>query len=205
MPPAKAKTLEIGESIFASIATIVTAWLARDVWINTIRKPKPVFSNYMEGRVDVRELINRILQRTNFGRVLIFKTTNGGGLPHVGSHIYAKCLFEDFDGHYFQSVKDDYARVEADQHYEKMIIELAKFKKVEIRTEAMPPGLLRDIYEREGVGLSIVYFLHQTQNEFYYMSVAVHREQIHVITLDDVIKAKFEIDKIAYLYKKIGL
>ena len=196
------RQLTTEEMIFGSFSAGVTAWLARDMWRQYLKKDR-VFSDFIEDRADVRDYINKILQRTKFGRVLVFRTTNGGGIPHIGSPIYIKCLFEDFDGDYFTSVKDELNRVEADEHCEKIITSLAKHKKVEVLTKSLEPGLLRDIYESQGVVMSIIYFLHQTKYEFYYMSVAVHRDRLGEIQNSDLLTAGLLAGQIAKLYQKI--
>lgn len=197
-----AKILELPEAIFASVSAIVTAVLARDV-IRWRANKKKEFSDFMPERWDVRDLIVDIIAKTAFQRVLIFKTTNGGGMPHVGSNIYAKCLFEDYDPAYFKSVKEDYSRVEADRHYERLVVDVARHKRVEIKTRELPSGVLKDIYEAEGVAVSYVYFLHQTKSEFYYMSIAIHREFVDRLTASDVLKASMTVQKIAQIYKTI--
>lgn len=145
---------------------------------------KIAFSRQFERRAEVYEIMNKILQETHAKRILVLKTTNGGGRPKSGSHIYASVLYEDFNPP-FHSVVDMYQRIRVDKDYVKMLQHISHEGRRNLLISDMPPSLLRSIYMREGVALSQVYYLSENNTSFFYCSVATDEEGMSWMASDE--------------------
>lgn len=189
------------EAIFYSTAMAVGGWLLRDI-IRAWEKRQRPFSHQLDLRGDVYEALNTILQRTEFRRVLVLKTENGGGRPHIGSPIFASVIYEDFDEP-FRSVKYDYQRLQVDGWYQAMLNDVAEKKEVGYIVDEMPKGLLREIYEAENVAVSYVFYLHETTTAFYYMSIATDSESARKLNQQDLLTARIEVAKIREIFKQL--
>lgn len=189
------------EAIFYSAIVAVGGWLLRDLLSAWQKRQRP-FSRQLDLRGDVYEALNTILQRTEFRRVLILKTENGGGIPHIGSPIFASVIYEDFDEP-FHSVKYDYQRLQVDGWYQAMLNDVAEKKEVGYIVNEMPKGLLREIYEAEKVAVSYVFYLHETTTAFYYMSISTDAASMAKLNAQDLLTARIEVARIRDVFKKM--
>lgn len=120
--------------------------------------------------VKIYDTMNRILEETVIQRCLVFKVHNTGGLIRPTTELFASVLYEDYRIP-FTSVKEGYQRLPVDKEYIKMILDVMEKKKDFYETESIPNGMLRDIYVREGVRNSIIYFIGQDRRNMYFCSV----------------------------------
>lgn len=104
-------------------------------------------------------------------RVMVFMLTNGGGVPRIGSKLYATAIVSVTD-QLLAHKQPEYKSLEVDMNYLEMLISAMAAGKYVMMTDAMPRGMLRDIYMNEGVKYAEIIPLLQTQDAFFYMSVA---------------------------------
>lgn len=140
-------------------------------------KRRSPYSRHFEDRARVYEVMNEVLQGTSAKRFLILKTTNGGGKPRIGAHLYASVLYEDFISP-FHSVKAEYQRVVVDSVYINMLSDISRRGTMFFDTSGMEEGILKRIYDSEGVAASMVAYLNETSDAFYYCSIATDHSGI---------------------------
>lgn len=200
-----AKTLEwlvTGGVVAALVGAIIKAMVDLYKWS---RRNQKLFSKQFRRRVRIYEAMNRILQQTNAKRVLILKTENGGGIPRLGSRIYASIIYEDFEAP-FKSVINKYGpRFPLDQEYIKVLqhIATAEDGRIVLNTEEMTYGILKTIYEEEGVAFSEIFYLNQSRTAFYYINIATDNEGAGEMTTDpQQLIIKTQIEKLKEIFKK---
>lgn len=115
-----------------------------------------------------------IEQSSNIDRILILKTTNGGGRPKLGNKIYATALYQEVREP-LKITKESYQKLLVDSHYVKMLAKSEASHGVRLLVRDMPyDSLLKNIYEVEGITYSEIYHLQNTKNSFYFMSISTH-------------------------------
>lgn len=125
--------------------------------------------------VTIYDQMHFILEETPVERFLILKAHNGGGVIKPNTPIYSSVLYEDY-AHPFRSVKAQYQRLEADEEYLRMMVELIQKKSITLETGKIPNGLLKNIYQAEGVKYSQLFFLGNDKKNIYYCSCATSVE-----------------------------
>lgn len=109
-------------------------------------------------------------QRLGASRVLLLKTSNGGGKPRPGHPLYSTICMESVDPPLMpQTGGWDTQRL--DEQYSRMLAALIQNKYVHLVTEKMPTGLLRDVYLPQGIVQSEVMALGEGKKSFYYVSL----------------------------------
>lgn len=128
--------------------------------------------------VNIYDAIHRVLEETNVERFLIFKAHNGGGVISPNGDLFISTLYEGYKEP-FTSVKSKYQKLPVDIVYAKMLLEIIRTKKVDYNVEDIPEGILKDIYLKEGVKKSLLYFLGQDRKNVYFCSCASSQDIIY--------------------------
>lgn len=121
--------------------------------------------------VAVYDSMHKILDETAVERFLIMRAHNSGGIIKPNTPLYTSVIYEDYT-HPFKSVKDDYQRLAVDEEYLRMLVSLCSQKSVKVFTSDLPNGMLKSIYEGEGVKYAEFYYLGQDKKNIYYCSCA---------------------------------
>lgn len=194
--------MHIAEIIIIALLSVIVGGFGWDkylLWKNSTKH----FSDQITSRHEVYKLMAGVTKSTSSKRFLILKTTNGGGKPKVGSKIYASVLYEDVY-HPFKSVINIYTRVVVDGEYVNMLRKVALDGFVSLDVPNMNPGLLREIYESEGVFFSQIFYLHETAEAFYYCSVATDETGVFgMTTKPEQLTIRLTVDKLRNIFKKI--
>lgn len=129
--------------------------------------PNPKYS--VQKIVKIYDTMHFILEETPVERFLIFKAHNGGGVIKPNTPVYSSVLYEDYTGP-FKAVKNQYQRMESDEYYLRMLVEMIQKKAISLSTREMPDSSIKTIYEGEGVKYAEVYFLGNDRKNIYYCS-----------------------------------
>lgn len=124
--------------------------------------------------INIYDTINRIIDETAVERFLIFKAHNGGGVIKPTGELYVSALYEGYCCH-FHSVKSKYQKIEIDQEYARMLLELMQKGNLHFKTDKMREGLLKGVYKSEGVQEVRLYYLGQTKKFIFYCSAATSK------------------------------
>jgi len=125
---------------------------------DAIRKIKEIYS-----------LMDDLKAEVECDRVLIMSTKNGGGIPRPGAHLYASVLYETFDKK-LEAVMPYWQQRQVDLAYVKILSKVEEKNVVDIDTEDMDEGILKDIYLSNGIEKSIVAKIKAKPNYYYYIS-----------------------------------
>jgi len=158
----------------------------------------------VHGLTDVAEVyktMERVVVATSAERFVIFKGSNGGGVPRPGQPFYAAAVHEKHKDDHHERLVEKYKRVEVDAPYIQMILEVIATGKKTLISETMEPGLLRSIYRAEGVKYSEAYFLSKTEKEVYYCTIATTKENERFAGDGDRVEIDLAISRIREVFK----
>jgi hypothetical protein len=148
---------------------------------------KRKIKKFTNGLLDVGHLydiLQEIRAELNCDRILITKTTNGGGIPKVSTSVYATILHEVYDS-IKDSIKNEWQQRPVDSFYWQFLCNLVKAKKVILSVSEID-GELRKSYERHGHKKSYVIAIKSTEEMFIYMSFVFSRDEISAAEEDKI-------------------
>jgi len=156
----------------ASGQKLLDYWKTRK---DNIRKASLVSS--LQNMNHVYTAMRDVVENTGATRFIVFKGSNGGGLPRPGQEFYASAVQEYHEREDHERMVERYKRVPVDAGYIQMLLELVVSGKKTIVVDDMEPGLLRNIYKAEGIRYSELYYLAKSEKEIFYCSIATSIEQ----------------------------
>lgn len=115
-------------------------------------------------------ILNDILVQHNASRVVLLKTTNGGGVPKLGCLLYSSIIYEVYQNHQ-KAIKQKWQSIKVDESYVEMLFEVLKKGYSLVSTGGIKKGLLRTLYEKEGIDQSLVYYIKENKTDFIYLSI----------------------------------
>jgi len=184
------------------VASQVLLW-----WLNNRNRSKPpvvlegVPLQHFDGLIEVQQIMERVLDKTGAQRFLILKTENGGGKPRLGSHLYASVMYEAISNP-MVSVKNDYQRLLVDNIYVKMLSDIGPSTPNKLIRDNMKEGILKRIYTKEKVAYSEIHYLSETDNAFFYLSIATSKDDRFNGPIDRV-EIEIAISKLVNIFEKI--
>lgn len=120
--------------------------------------------------VRIYDSLHLILDSSDVHRILISKAHNSGGLIKPHTPLYVTALYEDYT-HPLESVKARWFKVEVDEEYIRILVQLCKEKKVQFIVKDMKPSLLKDAYLSSGVQYAELHLLGQDKKNIYFCSI----------------------------------
>jgi hypothetical protein len=141
-----------------------------------------LFSNFgtnpqkqIEKVINIYDTMHLVLEETAVERFIIFKAHNGGGIIKPSGELYVTALYEDYT-YPFHSVKSQYQKIEVDEIYARMLLDVIQKGQVHLYADEMKDGLLKGIYQSEGVHEARIFFLGQDKKFIFYCSCATSKE-----------------------------
>lgn len=119
--------------------------------------------------INVYDAIHYILRSTNVKRCLVFKMHNGGGIIKPTGQLFISVMYEDYSSP-FTSVKADYQNLPLDGTTIKVFMEVMENKRVEYKTDTLIEGTMKQIYEKDGVQQSRIYYIGKDRKNVYFCS-----------------------------------
>ena len=159
--------------------------------VKTVRESNEIISNL------------RRQNQASVERVLIVKTSNGGGVPKPTTHVYSSVLEETYDDH-VKPLKPDWQNQMTDSAYDEIIMKLSGKKMVKVKTLEMENGMVKNIYLRNG-SQGAINFMVRDQFPFVYVSVVIDKDaDIDQVFEDPRLSDDIRIaqNKLMQLYKK---
>lgn len=160
----------------------------------------PTIINTMEILARIYSIMDETLDNTQFDRFLILKSENGGGIPRLGNHLYTSVIMERHTVPTKVRALDLYKKIELDRDYILMLTEIYNVGKKRFIVADMPEGLLKRIYNSEGVKFSKVYHLYTAENAMFYCSVAT--KSTDTPSENDVLIADLNVNLISNIFKQ---
>jgi hypothetical protein len=104
-------------------------------------------------------------------RIILWAAHNSGGVPRVGSPLYASSLHWVVRKGYKDRLQN-YQQVPVDPFYVSMLLKMHRDSFYHFQPEGEPECMLKDYYMLEGVTDSYLFFLGIRENQFLYVSIA---------------------------------
>lgn len=120
--------------------------------------------------VRIYDSLHSIVDNTDVHRVLIVKAHNSGGLIKPHTPLYITALYEDYS-HPMESIKGKWFKVEVDEEYVRILLQLCKERKVKFIVKDMKPSMLKDAYLSSGIKYGELHLLGQDGKNIYFCSV----------------------------------
>jgi hypothetical protein len=190
--------------IVAIIAALggVTGQRVFDWW--KAKKETRLKDNAVHGLTHMAEVyraMERVVTVTAVERFVIFKGSNGGGVPRPGQPFYASAVHEKHKDERHERLVEKYKRIEVDANYIQLLLEtIANGKKI-LDPDRMENGLLRSIYRSEGIQHSEMYFLGKTDKEVYYCTLATTKDKERFTSDANRVEIDLAISRIREVFK----
>jgi hypothetical protein len=128
------------------------------------------FSNMFKDISLIHDILNSLSSTTPAHRIMILKTTNGGGKPTLTGTLYSSIIYESYDRP-LKSIKGRWQRQMLDQSYLSILFKMeGNDGRLIIKTTALKPGILKDLYNTHGVEESHIYRIVAREKEYIYLS-----------------------------------
>ena len=148
------------ELLVKPVTAVITRWQTRQQ------------ERALKGQNDTFKALNTITSQVDgVYRAVLLRSENGGGIPRPGSPLYVRAVASARAEH-ANDVEgwDDRRRV--DSWYIRFIFELCQKGEQHIRTDQLPEdGVLRGVYERDGIVASHVLRIGYAQGGLFYLSI----------------------------------
>lgn len=119
--------------------------------------------------------MHSVLNQTKVERLLINKAHNGGGFIHPTTPLYASSLYEDYT-HPLGSIKEKVQRLQLDEEFIRLILELCQRKLLRVRVSDLKPCLMKTLYDSENVRFVEFRFIGQDRKNVYFASYATTQD-----------------------------
>lgn len=120
----------------------------------------------------IYEVMNEIMVAADSSRVVLLRTTNGGGIPRPGCSLYSSIVYEVYSQD-SEPIKLLWQSQLLDESYLDIISKTISKKEIAVRTKDLKHGMLKSLYEKRGVVKSYVYSIAELPTEFLYLSVNI--------------------------------
>ena len=108
--------------------------------------------------------MGEIIRNTKAERILVFMTHNDGQEITPARKIYSSVLYEVI-ARPFVSVKQKYQHLPLDGPYMKMLVDVLANGSTSMTLSSMPEGMLKSLYNHEGVKFACQHYLADTQRK----------------------------------------
>lgn len=194
------RMIEVIAVALAGVFSILGIWLK----IRWEKQRRPVTRTLKDIGV-IYETMDVLVKTTSIERIMILKAQNGGGKPKVGKQLHARVLYQRYQDNSnikLVDAKTQYAFVEVDEPYVRMLIETETTFSSKVVTSNLPEGsLLKTIYEAENVAFSEVFYLYETKEAFFYISLATSQEKERFQSAEDRNQINWAIGLLRYTFK----
>ena len=121
----------------------------------------------------IYHILNDNATRMKTDRCLVLYTSNGGGIPSAGNPLYVSILYEIVRRNGLRPIAGEFQSVPLDGSYIELLSKVIETKEPGIhgKTKELEPGMLRQIYEEEGVTQFYIGKITGTQKRFYFYSM----------------------------------
>lgn len=125
-------------------------------------------------------------------RIVLWAAHNSGGLPRVGSPLYASAVHWVVRKQH-RDKWQNYQSVPVDTFYVGMLLKMHQGGEVHFNPDNEPECMLKDFYTLEGVTDSYLFYLGIRENQFLYVSIAKYSG---VFTYRDILQMRLRVQTI---------
>lgn len=204
------------QNILDSVLTFLGGGLSIEIFKYFVEKRKSKqynekSLNIIEGLDDISNIysqMEKIVDSTSASRVMLFRGSNGGGLPMAGSEFYVKAIHQALLENDEHNLVERYNNVLIDGHYANLLRDIVTHGSIKIKVEEMPDCLLKRIYITEGVKYSEVHYLvskglinRKQKFEIFYLSIAKNDNE-GFVNDSDKLNIQLGVDNIKKIFQK---
>lgn len=185
-----------------------------DYWLEKrkARKYNDKSLNITEGLEAVSNMyqyMDLVIDKTSAERVILFKGSNGGGLPLPTSEFYIKGIHECSDG----SINSDdllekYKSVLIDGHYANILKDIVTHGSIKIDVNSMQDCLLKRLYTSENTKYAELHYLgakglvnKKEKFEMFYLSISTTANNDFSLN-EDRLQIQLNVDNIKKIFQK---
>ena len=161
---------EIPGEFYALVTAVVT--FGSVVFQRLRHRKKLRFIEAMKKLSKTLDCMKEIIYETSADRVLIFAGHNSGGVPRATSPFYVSVMHYVYRDESVSIMAKDYKKLCVDAHYIDMLIQIFARGYYHFRTDRERDCLLKNFYTAERVTDSLLFYLHNEENNMFFMSVA---------------------------------
>lgn len=169
--------MELYETITAIATGIVLAFRKDAIeWWNK-RKRKVLLTNLLDVGNIYAKVFSYILddKRVGVERFMLFETKDSGRKITPLTPVYVTAILEDYREP-FQSSLDDIQNWRTDRAYTELLVDIIANGEKVIDVSQMPDCKLRNLYKSAGVKVCKVIYLHGTDTNMWYCSLASSKQ-----------------------------
>jgi hypothetical protein len=118
----------------------------------------------------IYDALQVLLSELKGARSLILYVSNGGGIPEPGKAVYGSILYEAKTPD-LKPIRQNWLDVLVDEGYIHMLNQVIVNGKFSGEPNLLRPGVLKELYEAEGVVFFAIYPVLKTKSRFYFLSL----------------------------------
>lgn len=163
------------------------AELGYKIWTRKMDERKPFTKLYPKIH-SVFQTIQTIMRYTSASRVVILKTTNGGGIPRLGAKLCSSVLYETFDAP-LSAVKPNWQKQELDASYIELMSRMDENGELEVIASELAPGILSNLYAKDGIFKTHIFKIRERKKDYIYLAINYTEAVIPTVNSLDAIRA----------------
>lgn len=164
------------------------------------RKAKIEYS--LSNMSEIYDAMSAVVQNTPATRFLIFRGSNGGGIPKPGHEFYASAVHERHKHQENERLTEKYKKIAVDAAYINMLLQVIATGSHRFIVDEMESSLLRNIYKSEGIHYVEIYFLAKTEKEVFYASIATDEVAERFTKESDRVEIDIALSRIRQVFKQ---
>lgn len=164
----------------SGLSAAVAGWLVTFFQKKKIEIQKQKENQSASAVIDAAKIydeLNTLASRTGCMRALILASSNGGGIPDAGSPLTVSILYEVVRGEGLMPIRADWQKIPTDEAYVSMLREIIMNGSYSGDVKDLRPGMLKDLYESEGVKSFHIAPILKTQMNYYFLSIRWQEEE----------------------------
>lgn len=158
----------------SGLSAAAAGWLATFLHKKKLDMEKQKENQSVAAVIDAASIydeLNTLASRTGCMRALILASSNGGGVPDAGSPLTVSILYEVVRGEGLMPIRADWQMIPIDEAYVSMLREMITHGSYHGEIEKLKPGILKDLYDTEGVKSFYIVPILRTQLKYYFLSI----------------------------------
>ncbi len=121
----------------------------------------------------IHDILQEVTRETPAKRVVLYKISNGGGVPKVGANLYCTAVYYEVVHPFGDSLLSRYEAISLDPHTVKLFAEVyANGSVIVLPQEIYPGGMFARLYEAESIACDILFLVSVSRFAIYVMSLA---------------------------------
>ena len=129
----------------------------------------------LERITNIYHYLHILQKETRAQRCVIFRIENGGEIPVLGKDLYSSAAYETFD-YTLGPLKNMWQRQKMDEDYIQILIDVARDGHKEVVTDNLSSGILKDLYESQGIVWTEMHKIQSRTGSFFYLSMSYTKE-----------------------------